>query len=140
MMMAACAGNEVEFALMLAVQFTGYLRPRELATLSVGQALPPLPGAGTSSWALLLSPETGLVASKIGAFDESVLLDSVEMPSLGAALARQVRGKSAEEPLWRLDQRAYGAAFGRWAEATGVDAVTVHLTRPGTAGRAATPF
>ena len=74
------------FALALLLGYNCYLRPGELLSLAPSQLIRPRQGSGTSRWALILAPEDGARASKTGEFDESVMIEMPEAPSLGAAL------------------------------------------------------
>eukprot|EP00973_Karenia_brevis_P053903 7487371-Karenia_brevis.AAC.1 len=60
-------------SLCILIGFSGYLRPRELTMLKVGQLIAPVKGsAKMRHWALVLHPSEGDVRSKGGMFDESV--------------------------------------------------------------------
>ena len=126
--MAGCAlaSGCWEFALMLLLQFCCYLRPAELLSLTACQVIDPVRGSQTSHWALLLAPQEEKRSSKTNAFDESVLIDWLDLPALGRGLAWARRGKTARMSMWPYNQQQYNALFVRFAEMSGVSCLAPH--------------
>ena len=83
-----------EMALAVMVSFSGYLRPSELTSLLASQVVEPqeFGGAHFRHLAIVLHHFSGLVPSKTGVYDESVLLDS---PWFNETATRAISMKSA---------------------------------------------
>ena len=90
-------------ALAVMVAFSGYLRPSEISGLLAEQVVEPQEygGAHFKFVALVLHHFSGLVPSKVGVFDESVLMDSPWFASAPTQMLSQlVRSRSAGARLW----------------------------------------
>ena len=80
--------REIEASLYLQVAFSLYLRPSENSRLTLGDFI--APGDATRYYGMVLAPFERGISSKIGSFDEAVLLDDVRSPWLGEAIARHI--------------------------------------------------
>ena len=83
--------GQVEAAVAVLVMFLAYLRPSELLALRNEDVIPASSPAGHV--ALLLHPSSRLEVSKVGLSDESLLLDSRDVPLLGKMLLALRRGR-----------------------------------------------
>ena len=90
------------------VAFTAYLRPKELLGLHKADLVRPHAAIG-QHWALLVCPEEREARTKVGAADDSVLLDSSVLPWLGAALEVLIEGKPGQ--VWDFDYAVFLRQF-----------------------------
>ncbi|CAK0883484.1 unnamed protein product [Prorocentrum cordatum] len=122
---AALHINELEFAQCLVFLFRTYLRPSECLGLRVDQLVPPLPGSGTKSWALLLAAEEEAIPTKTKEFDESILLDSPELVCLYPRFST-LKKRSGWDKVWSFDYRKFSSLFKRVSEAAGLGQANLH--------------
>lgn len=96
------AWNEIAMAICIWVGFHGYLRPREMSSLLRHQPLPPTTAAGPISrvWSLNLHPCEDLRPSKIGYYDECVLLDDLASTTWMQQYLTLLRARGGQVPLW----------------------------------------
>ena len=122
---ASLWAGEVDFALAILLAFVAYLRPGELVSLTSEQLIEPLPGSGVTWWSVLIAPEIKGKPSKIGAFDETALLDQPILLRLAPVLRKQKR-RAEKGNLWPFTQLQYGATFKRMAEFSGTAVLAAH--------------
>ena len=122
---AALHVNELEFAQCLIFLFRTYLRPSECLGLKVDQLVQPLPGSGTTFWALLLAPEEEAIPTKTKEFDESILLDNIELTYLFPRFLTLKR-RSGRQPVWSFDYRKFSSLFKHVAELAGLGQANLH--------------
>ena len=86
----ACAQGNLEFGLFLLLTFVLYLRPAEALNLTAGQLVPPLTHHGNvmSSWGVVLGPASLGRPTKIGEFDQHVMLDREDRVGLHPLLVK----------------------------------------------------
>ena len=92
-----------QMALGVLLAFSGYLRPSELSGLKSDQVVEPqeFGGAHFKHLAIVLHHFSGLVPSKTGVFDESILLDSPWFGEVATMeISRLARSRSAGAPVW----------------------------------------
>ena len=96
------AWNEIAMAICIWVGFHGYLRPREMSSLLRHQLLPPTTAAGPISrvWSLSLHPCEDFRPSKIGYYDECVLLDDLAGTTWMQQYLTVLRARVGQDPLW----------------------------------------
>ena len=84
-----------------------YLRPSESFRLTVGHFTPPLISRGSRlyRWSLVLHRFEDEVPSKVGAFDETLLLDLEEHQWFGRVLEKWLANSAPHEPLVNFTQR-----------------------------------
>ena len=84
-----------------------YLRPSESFRLTVGHFTPPLISRGSRlyRWSLVLHRFEDEVPSKVGAFDETLLLDLEEHQWFGRVLEKWLADRAPHEPLVSFTQR-----------------------------------
>ena len=126
MLGSALSRGEVEFATMLVTQFMGYLRPSELAGLTVSQIIAPTTAAQVRGWAILLSPQEDKRGSKTNQYDESLIMDW-DLPALWKRMRLQLKGKSGKDRVFSLSQASYSKAFALEAELSGVKVLGPHV-------------
>ena len=120
------ANNLVEHAIATLLSFHAYLRPGECDTLTSMQLVPPMVAAGASAlrWALLLGPIELEKPTKVGAYDESVVLDDFGFlhQSLLALKARCLR---PDQRLWSFPPGDLSAQLQVSAAALGLSAMGI---------------
>ena len=84
--MKMLAARQLAAALAVLLTFSAYLRPSEALRIEQGDVAPP--AAGSPHVAINLHPDERYQRSKVGAANESILLDSVYLPWLGPLLLR----------------------------------------------------
>ena len=77
-------------------------------------------------WGLLVGPEEQAVRSKTQRFDESVLLDWEELPSLGRWLEKLKQHNEGVHNVWGATYNEYVENFKRVAEVSGVAKLGPH--------------
>ena len=100
-------------ALMVVTMFWVYLRPSEAVGLQEQDLF--LPGGSSKDYGFNLHPSARGESSKTSLSDESLLLDSVEVPWLGPLLAR-ARAGDAQSPLFRITADRFGYLWRRALE------------------------
>ena len=123
----------VEEPLRLFLQFMTYLRPGECSNLLVKQLVAPQQSVHQvfNYWAILLNPSEDLVPGKTGVFDGSVIIDSDMW--IGPFLARLVRDRDPNAPLWKSDHASLRTLFNNVVEFLGLQelGVTLYTLRHG---------
>ena len=117
---AALHSQDRIFAIMLLIAYCGYLRPSELLGIRGRQLIPPVAGAMTRTWAILLAPSYQAVPSKTQAFDESVLLDWAVFEKIHPLLLGLSR--AGDQFIWHMPYTVFLQKFHRYAEISGVQA------------------
>ena len=94
--------GEVAEALATLLSFSLYLRPRECSGLSRGQLVAPQPlgEAHFDKWAVVLHPLESQLPSKVGVFDESLLIDSPYMTQWVVPFLHLLTEQRGKGPLW----------------------------------------
>ena len=109
------------FACLL--QFALFLRPSEVLGIRVRNAIQPQGRGrrqmGPAQWSIVLHPREDQKASKVGAYDESMLLDSPLLAPLVPFLQRRIL-EDPDGPLFRLTYRQWSAAFRSAGAAAGL--------------------
>eukprot|EP00959_Pyramimonas_sp_CCMP1952_P250526 5236480-Pyramimonas_sp.AAC.1 len=93
--------------------------------LRVHQLVPPLAGSRTSHGALLLAPEKEAVLTKTKEFDESILLDSVELTCLYPRFATWKKRNPLDKG-WSFDYRKFSRLFKRVREVADLGQAKLH--------------
>ena len=118
---AALFLKDRQYAIMLLVQYCCYLRPSELLGVRGKQLIPPVKGAMTAAWAILLAPSYQAIPSKTQAFDESVLLDWEVFVKIHHVLLDISRADI--DFAWHMPYTVFLRKFHLYAEVSGVHAV-----------------
>ena len=94
--------NFHSMAVLLLLMFDLYLRPCEIFSLRARDAAPPLPwgGAATRHWSFTIRAAEMGVSSKIGSFDDTVVLDRPDRLFLGKHIAILKNMTTHDEPLF----------------------------------------
>ena len=94
--------NLICMSLAVMVGLECYLRPRELTSLNVAQLVAPQLHGGHHFkwWALILSPFEGLVPTKSGKFDDSILINGMWLRWATDFFAALTKGRAGTTPLW----------------------------------------
>ena len=99
---ACCAEQDHELALYLVLTFVLYLRPGEALTLTPDQLVAPqlVASWARQSWGVILGPLAGGTPTKVGEFDQSVLLDrdDLHLEPLLEKLLAAARFGSSQDP------------------------------------------
>ena len=85
--------------LVLLVCLSAYTRPSELFRWRLLSLVRPTAQISTE-WSLLLSPDKEGVRSKVGEFDDSLVLDSPYLKPWASGLFKTIKQGRPEEPLW----------------------------------------
>ena len=93
-------------ALAVLIGVDGYLRPRELLSIRVGDLKRPT-SAAVKHWVILLYPTGRGETSKVGEQDDTIILDSGRMEWLGAVL-EAISTRDPAEPLFSMDEFTAG--------------------------------
>ena len=91
----------VEHAVAVLLSFHAYLRPGECDSLTPMQLVAPVAAAGSSAahWALLLGPAELEKPTKVGAWDESVVLDQFGFLN-DCLLKLKARSQKPDQRIW----------------------------------------
>jgi integrase len=121
--------NELMAAVLMLVAVSTYARPSELFALRRADLHPPTPGISTH-WSVRLRAEELLRPTKVGAFDDSLSLDSRELAWLGPVLAELKKGPE-DEPLFGMNYPQYVKKFRKAVTALGgpLDKILPYCTR-----------
>jgi hypothetical protein len=103
--------GSVKMAAFVILCFDTYVRPGILSLIRLENIFPPVPGVSASykHWSLVLSSKSGVVSAKVGEFDDSMIMGSLE---------REWVSQIAES-LWRKAQPntlIFSLVFERWRE------------------------
>lgn len=112
--------NELMAAVLMLIAVSTYARPSELFALRRADLHPPTPGV-SEWWCLRLRAEELLAPTKVGAFDDSVSLDSPELRWLTPVLVELKRGHQ-DELLFDLNYPQYVKKFRRAVASLGAPA------------------
>lgn len=104
MMFAMLSSGQIDAALAVGLMFTTYYRPSEALGVREGDLIDP--GPGDRHHAINLFPDERPERSKVGAANESLLIDATFLAWLGAALASRRRGRS-DDPLLKMTLPAF---------------------------------
>ena len=119
------------------LQFALFLRPSETLRIRVRNVVRPH-GRGRqqldpAQWSIVLHPREDREASKVGAYDEALLLDSPLLAPMVPFLQRRIL-EDPDGPLFLLTYRQWAAAFRAAGEAAGIPAAvlpTLYQSRHG---------
>ena len=121
--------KEWQMAAWVVLVFTAYLRPREAMLLHRGDMVPPVAGV-SRHWALLVCPQEREERTKVGAYDDSIALDSPV-----TAWALPVWKILAEGPpdakVWDFDYRELLTNFKMATWLLGLEATPYQLRHSG---------
>ena len=109
--------EELMAAVLLLVAVSTYARPSELFALRRADLHPPSAGI-SKHWSVRLRAEELLQPTKVGAFDDSVSLDSPELTWLGPVLLELKKGDE-DELLFEMNYPQYVKKFRRAVAALG---------------------
>lgn len=122
--------DQLQMALFTMIGLSSYSRPGELLRCRVCDLVRPSPTI-TEHWALLLNPEEKPERSKVGEFDDSVLLDSHYLKPWAAPLMRQLTNRHKEQPLWSFDYGHYSQVFQQITESMNLDMTPYQMRHSG---------
>jgi len=117
--------GEMDYAMLLVIQFVCYLRPSEVLGLLGSEMFEAVPGSGVTGWALLLFPSEGEIPGKTGMFDESVMFDPPWLTSILGAL-RLLKKRARDGPVFKFSYPQYLQMFHRLCELSGVNVLKAH--------------
>ena len=127
-----------EFALALVIAWDGFLRlPTDIVEMVGGSLVAPSPSAGVLVWGLLLFPSEAARPSKVGHFDEGMLLKGREASLLDASLHALKRGSTPSGRLWSFDSAEFRRLFTRCATLANLGHLKPYQLRHGAASHAA---
>ena len=93
--------GEPAMACWVVISFWAYLRPSECMRLRRKDLIPPVPRV-TRHWSLLVAPsEAGILTTKVGEQDDTIVWDSQEVLWM-QELLRELRGDGSNAPLWKF--------------------------------------
>ena len=117
-----------EEVLALALMFCCYLRPSELLSVVEGDLLEPVKNAGLAlaCWSLLLRPFEREEPTKVGQFDDTLPLDSLDFPDLGSLLAG-LRSGDPEVWLFSFNQTQLLRRFQAACRAAGLGSLNLEM-------------
>ncbi|CAK0910422.1 unnamed protein product [Prorocentrum cordatum] len=121
--------NELEVGLWVIVAFGFYLGPCECLRIQAEDLIAPVTGV-SSHWGLLVAPEERGVATKVGAFDVSLLWDAPYLSFMNGVF-QVLRSRPEGQPLWALDYPRVLEAFKRASMLIGADVVPCHMRHSG---------
>ena len=98
-------------SLFLMMCLNGYFRPGELMDVRAEDMIAPMAG-GLPHWSVLLFPEERRRSSKVGEFNDTVVLDSARLKFLDAHIKSQV-DKVKSGKLWRFSYPQFVKEFQR---------------------------
>ena len=107
-----------------------YCRPGQLLRLRKFCLVPPSIGI-TGVWCLLLSPSEFSETSKVGAQEDSVLLDSSYTQFLNPLLEEMASGEDQTERVWTFDYPEYLAVFKQATKDLGLNVVPYEARHSG---------
>ena len=116
----------IEQAVAVLLSFHGYLRPGECDSLTSLQLVPPVAAAGPQSayWGLLLGPTELEKPTKVGSWDESVVLG--DLASLHPCLLRlKQRCRAPDQRIWSFPPGDVTLRIQEAAEALGMSAMGI---------------
>jgi hypothetical protein len=115
--------NQAVQAEALAVTFAFYLRPSVTLGLRVEDVVPPPRGArgAKRKWSLILHPQECEIPSKVGLFDEAMLLDNPEFMFLGKVLAARARASPGGSPMFPVRHLAWAQSLADAAAQLGLE-------------------
>ncbi|CAE7224534.1 unnamed protein product [Symbiodinium sp. CCMP2592] len=90
--------HQLRMAIFLLIGLSSYSRPSELLRVTVACLVAPSRRV-TDHWSLVLNPEEGGTPSKVGEFDDSVLLDSAWLQPWAPRLFRTLVQGAGSRPL-----------------------------------------
>ncbi|CAK0852660.1 unnamed protein product [Prorocentrum cordatum] len=111
-------------ALAVMLMFSAYLRPIELLSLQLSDVL--VPTQGSPYYAIHLHRAERGQPSKVGLYDETLLLDSSALPFLGYLLDAH-RAAAAGPALFDFDYRSFNESFRTAARTAGLAAIKPDL-------------
>jgi len=116
--------------------FTSYLRPSALLAVSCGDLVAPVKGVGNEQWVLVLAPFKKEKSTKVGYYDDTLVLSNKVVPEIGElpglqthlrlAKARRVNPQVAAEDvlLWNFKASEVSAAWRQAVAAEGLQEST----------------
>jgi len=121
--------NQTSLALALLIMFFCYLRPGETMELVGDHLVPPGRLKTTSEfggpyWGIVIRPRSEHKPSKVGAYDESVLLDVDPLQWMGPVLHTMHR--LGNRSLWPFDHAKFNALFQKLSTACGFQSLMLH--------------
>ena len=114
-------------ALYLLLLVSTYARPNKLLRIVRGCLVPPSPGV-TSEWSLLLNPEEAKKASKTGADNEIIYLNSRWMRWV-SDFYKVLREGDLNEPVFRFSYPQFGKHFNRAQTELQLNSLVPYQTR-----------
>ena len=123
--------GHTNMAQVTALAVDTYMRPGELLGLRTTSLVPARPELGPSyrHWAILVHPWAHGRASKVGEFDESILLDSPSRPWIGRIAARLRQDNAKREFVANFSYREWAATWRSCASSLGLPAETLYVMR-----------
>ena len=108
-----CRTGRFSLALRTILSMDAYLRPGVTSALRKENMVPPQPslGAGGVFWSLHLHRREDGLTSKVGVFDDSVILDSPDRQWMNALLAERYRKVSATDLIFPEPMSEWGRYF-----------------------------
>ena len=103
--------GEDGMGIMTLIMFLGYLRPGEAMALTHSSFIAPV--SGLTHWSLMLHPASGGVPSKVGAYDETIMMDHdwcTWMNVVYETLAT-LQGRDPDSCIWRFTYHHYVKVF-----------------------------
>ncbi|CAK0905955.1 unnamed protein product [Prorocentrum cordatum] len=113
---AAAADGQLPFALGLVLAWEAYLRlPSDLVSTVGASLVRPAARGPRARWGLLLFPQEGEARSKMGHYDEGVMLDG-QFGSTLAPFLRRLKAQTADaSPLWSFSSATFRRPFNEYA-------------------------
>lgn len=110
---ALIAMNDRPAALATLLGFYGYLRPGELCSLTPMHLVAPVQSAPVQlrHWGLILGPVELRRSTKVGEFDESVLMDVPELKWIHPYMSELAPRQPPTKPVWPFDCADYCRRF-----------------------------
>ncbi|CAK0801273.1 unnamed protein product, partial [Prorocentrum cordatum] len=113
---AAAADGQLPFALGLVLAWEAYLRlPPDLVSTVGTSLVRPAARSPQACWGLLLFPQEGEARSKMGHYDEGIMLDG-QFGSTLAPFLRRLKAQTADAgPLWSFSSATFRRLFNEYA-------------------------
>ena len=102
-----------EMALAVLLSFSAYLRPGECRDLRCEDVLGPVGPASSAlgHTSIVIAPESRGAASKTQTFDDTIILDSSDLPGLGALVLALARSRRPSAHLFEFNHAAFRERF-----------------------------
>ena len=106
--------HQLRMAIFLLLGLSSYARPSELLRCTVACLVAPSKRV-TDHWSLVLNPEESGTPSKVGEYDDSVLLDSAWLKPWAPRLFRTLVQGAGNRPLWDFEYSDFLSYFNQAA-------------------------